>query len=80
MAYKSDMKKINLALSSKDLKVFNEIKSVANIKLDSECVRFCIRNTYVSLSSNNNSYLFYENLLGELDQLKSDLMKLLCRS
>lgn len=77
MAYSTEMTRINLALSFEDMDRFKGIKAFTDIATDSEVVRYCIRNTYLQLCSDDCKMEFIENALKYITDLRVELLALI---
>lgn len=77
MAYRKEMKKINLGLSQDDYDRLQGIQSFMDIGTDSEAIRFCIRNTYLSLCQDKCFLEQSHKIVEEIESLKCHLLALI---
>lgn len=71
--YKSDMKKINFAVSDIEYQNLQYLKSLFGLKTDSSCFRFCLEQTF----NNKKKVCSNISLRKEFDSFLSDLNNLL---
>lgn len=77
MAYKSDMKKINLALSQDDYTKFIGVKSFLGLKTDADVIRACISECYLNLCMDLSKVESIKSAIDDIEELKNDLNKIL---